>query len=102
MNTLELITDTALYGGTIPKDRMDECRKFLQDLKNKEIMINSEYVIYDDTQKAYFCGFGEDLENVNWNSNIGLAKKLEYRIAKSSMRLIRAICPESMLLDKST
>lgn len=39
MNTVELIRDAALYGGTIPSARMQEVKDFL-DKMEKQLIIN--------------------------------------------------------------
>ena len=55
MNTIELIEDAVAFGGTVPNDRIEEVREFINDLKSKALNI----------QNVSGCSKDENLVNPN-------------------------------------
>ena len=50
MNTLELIKDSCLFGGTIPNERTEEVRTFLDNLEKQltiPVVVKSFYCLSD-------------------------------------------------------
>ena len=64
MNTIELIEDAVAFGGTAPKDRIDEVREFINNLKTKPLNIDSvSGFSADKVHDAYNDGFSDRQEN---------------------------------------
>lgn len=52
MNTLELIKDSCLFGGTVPKERTEEVRTFLDSIeKQLTIPVVAGTLFCEDCQK---------------------------------------------------
>ncbi len=59
MNTIELIEDAVAFGGTVPNNRMDEVREFINNLKTKPLNIDN-VVCSDATTETIYVSHGND------------------------------------------
>jgi hypothetical protein len=58
MNTLELIKDSCLFGGTVPKERAEEVRTFLDDLEKQltiPVVVSSNFICNSENRRKEKC-----------------------------------------------
>ena len=74
MTTIELIEDAALFGGTVPNERIDEVRNFINELKSEALNIQS--VSHSKVFEAYGKPFTSGRDLWNWlNDNCEIRLK---------------------------